>query len=74
MQAGESTPNDWRISIIEPSSGLTPSESISPDRKVRRFVGTVAMNPLNSEGQTNQVMNTDANENEFMLISAIKKQ
>ena len=61
------TPNDWRLSVIEPSSGVG-SEGISPDRKVRRFVGTV---PL-GEGQTNQVMNTDANENEFMLISAIK--
>ena len=28
--------------------------------------------PLGGQSQTNQVMNTDANENEFMLISAIK--
>ena len=44
-----------------------PQESISPDRKVRRFVGTVPAN----NGQV--MMDTEGNENEFMLISAIKK-
>lgn len=30
------TPNDWRLSIIEPSSsGVGNAESISPDKKVR---------------------------------------